>query len=456
MKTPDLLSPLANAPFRRLFLARTGALLGSGLTTIALSLLAYDLVGGQAGVVLGSALALKMIAYVTVAPIVGGYADRMPRRAVLVGLDLARAVLVLGFIMITQVSEIYLLIFLLNACSAGFTPIYQAAIPELLRDSAEYTKGLVLSRISYDLEGLMSPMLSTLALLLVGYPAFFALNAIAFVVSAVLVGTTPLPPPQRSERPASLGVTVSFGLRSYLATPRLRGLLALNAAVAMAGAMIIVNTVVIVRDRFAGSEADVALAFAASGAGSLIAALATPRLLERVTMRSSMLAGAALLPFALLAGALSRNLVELNLAWLLAGIGMSLVQTPAGKVIDASCNAADRSAYFSAQFSLSHAAWLFAYPVAGWTGAFAGLGNAFAVMAAGSLLAFVAALFMWPRRDPEDLWHEHDSLEHSHVHGIDAHHENAQEADSAHAHQHGPRRHKHRFVIDTHHPAWPD
>ena len=72
--SPDLLSPLAHAPFRRLFAARTLALVGSGLSTIALSLLAFDLVGERAGVVLGSALALKMIAYVTIAPVVGGFA----------------------------------------------------------------------------------------------------------------------------------------------------------------------------------------------------------------------------------------------------------------------------------------------------------------------------------------------------------------------------------------------
>ena len=107
---PELLSPLSHPPFRRLFAARTMALLGSGMTTIALSLLAFDLVGDRAGVVLGSALALKMIAYVTVAPVVGGFADRLPRRAMLVGFDLARAALVLAFVGIADPTDIYLLI----------------------------------------------------------------------------------------------------------------------------------------------------------------------------------------------------------------------------------------------------------------------------------------------------------------------------------------------------------
>ncbi len=466
LASPDLLSPFANDAFRRLFAARTIALLGSGLTTIALSLLAFDLVGERAGFILGSALALKMIAYVTVAPVVGGFADRLPRRTLLVALDLARAALVLGFMGVSAVSEIFWLIFLLNACSAGFTPIYQAAIPDLLRDGAEYTKGLVLSRVSYDLEGLVSPMVSTLALLLVGYPTFFALNALAFVASALLVGTTSLPTPERSQRPDSIRFNLGFGLRSYLATPRLRGLLALCTAVAMGGAMIIVNTVVIVRGELHGSEVDVALAFAACGAGSLLTAIATPWLLGRVSLRSNMLCGAALLPFALGTGSLAGSMTGLIAAWLLAGAAMALVQTAAGRVIDASCNPTDRSAFFSAHFSLSHAAWLVAYPLAGWTGAIAGMSAAFAVTASGAVLAGVAAVRLWPRSDPEQLWHVHDEFEHSHVHGADEHHvhdhrsDPSDSSDDSEPHSHGHRhrrvRHTHRFVIDAHHPSWPD
>lgn len=456
LPSPSILSPLGHAPFRRLFAARTLALVGSGLTTIALSLLAYDLAGGGAGIVLGSALALKMVAYVAVAPVVGGIADRLPRRALLVALDLARAALVLAFLWVTSASQIYLVIFVISACSAGFTPIYQAAVPDLLRDSAEYTKGLVLSRVSYDLEALLSPSISTLALLVMGYPVFFALNAAAFLASALLIGTTPLPPSERSQRPTSLGFNLRFGLRSYLATPRLRGLLALCTAVSMAGAMIIVNTVVLVRGRLGGDEADVALAFAASGVGSLLAALATPAILRKVSLRTNMLVGAALLPIALVAGALADDLLGLMAAWLLAGTGMSLVQTGAGRVIEASCNASDRPAFFSAHFSLSHAAWLLAYPLAGWIGAAAGFGAAFAVMTAGAVIAGIAAVRLWPRHDPEHLWHVHEEIEHSHLHGIDEHHARAAtEGQEPHAHRHDRLEHAHRFVIDAHHPLWP-
>lgn len=459
--TTGLLAPLAHAPFRRLFAARTIALVGSGLTTIALSLLAYDLAGGEAGVVLGSALALKMIAYVGVAPVVGGLADRLPRRALLVGLDLARAALVLAFVAVSSTSGIYLLILLLSACSAGFTPIYQAAIPDLLRSSAEYTKGLTLSRVSYDLESLVSPSLSTVALLVVGYPTFFALNAAAFTLSAVLVGSTPLPPSERSERPQAIGFNLTFGVRSYLATPRLRGLLALCAAVSIAGAMVIVNSVVIVRGQMGGSEAELALVFAATGAGSLLAALATPTLVGWISLRTTMLAGASLLPLALAMGAQADDLLGLGLGWFLAGAGMSWVQTAAGRVVEASCRAADRPAFFSAHFSLSHAAWLAAYPLTGWIGAALGIDFAFGLSIALAAAMAVAGLLLWPRHDPEELWHVHEPFEHDHVHEIDEHHGHEQTADGAapaphsHHHRHERLEHRHRFVIDAHHVVWP-
>ena len=73
-----MLTVLANRTYRHLFLAQVIALIGTGLATVALGLLAYNLAGAQAGSVLGTALAIKMVAYVVVAPIVGAFADRLP------------------------------------------------------------------------------------------------------------------------------------------------------------------------------------------------------------------------------------------------------------------------------------------------------------------------------------------------------------------------------------------
>ena len=79
------------------------ALVGTGLSTVALALLAFELAGAGAGIVLGTALALKMVAYVGIAPIVSGLAHRLPRRGLLIGLDIAHAGFVACLPLVTEI-----------------------------------------------------------------------------------------------------------------------------------------------------------------------------------------------------------------------------------------------------------------------------------------------------------------------------------------------------------------
>ncbi len=155
-----MLEVLASRTYRHLFAAQLIALAGTGLLTIALGLLAYELAGADAGMVLGTALAIKMVAYVGVAPIVGAFANRLPRRAFLVAMDLVRAAIALLLPFITDIWQIYVLIFLLQSASAAFTPTFQATIPDVLPDEKDYTRALSLSRLAYDLESLLSPALA--------------------------------------------------------------------------------------------------------------------------------------------------------------------------------------------------------------------------------------------------------------------------------------------------------
>lgn len=455
-----MLAVLANRTYRRLFLAQVTALAGTGLSTIALALLAYDLAGGNAGVVLGTALALKMVAYVGIAPVVGGYAHRLPRRRLLIALDIARASFVLCLPFVTEIWQIYALIFLLNACSAGFTPTFQATIPDVLPEEAQYTRALSLSRLAYDLENLLSPTLAAAALVLLTYDALFAANAVAFLASALLVFSVRLPSPKAQERERGVWRNVTFGIRTYLKTPRLRGLLALSLAVATAGAMVIVNTVVYVRDRLGGSESDTAVAFAAAGAGSMVVAFLLPRFLDRLPDRPFMLAGGAILAGGLLLGLTGPDLLALLPLWFLLGAGSSLIQTPTGRLLRRSAHEGDRPAVYAAQFALSHACWLIAYPLAGWTGGTLGLEAAFAALAAVALAATAAGLVLWPAGDPVELEHRHGAFGHEHLHVHDEHHRHDHEGwegpePHRHPHRHGEMKHKHAYVIDLHHPVWP-
>ncbi|PHS78803.1 MAG: MFS transporter [Rhodospirillaceae bacterium] len=453
-------SPLLNQTYRRLFTAQVVALAGTGLSTIALALLAYDLAGGEAGMVLGTALALKMVAYVGIAPIVGGLAHRLPRRSMLITLDVARAGFVACLPFVTEVWQIYVLIFALNACSAGFTPTFQATIPDILPDERQYIRALSLSRLAYDLENLLSPALAAAALVLLTFDALFVVNAVAFLISAVLVYSVRFPSQKPHEREEGLWHNTSFGIRAYLNTPRLRGLLALSFAVASAGSMVIINTVVYVRDTLGGTNSDTAVAFAAAGAGSMVVALLLPRLLERMADRPIMLGGGAVLTMGLLIGLTGPDFTIILVIWFILGVGSSLVQTPAGRLLKRSAQESDRPAIYAAQFALAHVCWLVTYPLAGWIGAMFGLTTSFAVLGLLTLTATVTAFFIWPVNDPLELEHRHESLKHKHLHTHDKHHHHEHEGWEGpephhHRHRHEALKHKHDFVIDLHHPVQP-
>ncbi|MFD3662534.1 MFS transporter [Streptomyces sp. NPDC058659] len=457
-----MLSVLRNRTYRRLFTAQVVALAGTGLATVALSLLAYDLAGANASAVLGTALAIKMAAYVGMGPVVGALADRLPRRNLLVTMDLLRAGVALSLPFVTQVWQIYVLILLLQTASAAFTPTFQATIPEVLPEERDYTRALSLSRLAYDLESLLSPVLAAALLTVVPYDRLFTGTAAGFLASGILVRATALPAPAPAARAGGLRARAAFGTRILLGTPRLRALLALDVAVAAAGATVLVNTVVLVRDTLGRTPGDVPLALGAYGAGSMAVALLLPRALDR---RPAERAGAprrlpdpggerALMLRAafVLAGALGLLAVGLALTpgawswpgllavWLVLGAATSAILTPGGRLLRRSARSADLPAAFAARFSLSHACWLLTYPLAGWLAARAGLMVSAAVLAGVALLGALAATRLWPRTDPTAPAHAHPELPAGHPHLAEVG---------------GGGRHAHDFRIDELHRRWP-
>ena len=443
-----MLSPLRNQTYRHLFAAQVIALAGTGLATVALALLAYQLAGAAAGAVLGTALAIKMIAYVGVAPIANAYADRLPRRAFLVALDVVRAAIVLLLPFVDQIWQIYVLIFVLQSASAAFTPTFQATIPDILPDEREYTRALSLSRLAYDLESLLSPALAATLLTVMSFHWLFSGTAIGFIISAGLILFTVLPQAQTQAASGGIYARTTRGIRIYLATPRLRGLFALNLSAAAAGAMVIVNTVVYVQSIFQLSEADVALALAMFGGGSMLAALALPRMLDRLPDRPVMLSGAALMAAVMLFIGVQSILWSVDWAlllavWFVLGLGYSAVLTPAGRLLRRSSTPQDRPAVFAAQFALSHACWLLTYPLAGWLGAEAGMSVALVVLVGLTVLGVLLAVALWPSDDPEVLEHIHRDLTPEHPHVRDA------------VKTGRGFKHAHAFVIDDFHRSWP-
>ncbi|WP_411732447.1 MFS transporter [Paeniglutamicibacter sp.] len=392
-----MLAVLRNTVYAKLFGAQIIALLGTGLLTIALGLLAFDLAGGNAGIVMGTAMTIKMVAYVAVAPLISALLAHVPRKRLLVSSDVVRAAVALCLPFVTEAWQIYVLIFLLQSASATFTPAFQALIPSVLPEERGYTRALSLSRLAYDLESLVSPMLAAALLTVLSYHNLFSGTVVGFIGSALLVALTRIPV---TEPPTSVGFIdrLTSGVRAFWVRRAFRGLMALNLVVATTTAMVIVNTVVLVKADLARSQADVAIMLAANGAGSMIVALNIPRLLDRFPDRRVMFCGAAALPVALLAGAAvlqwgtgQAQWFALIGIWFVIGAATSTILTPSSRLLQRNSTEQTRPGIFAAHFSLSHACFLLTYPLAGTLGAVFGLpATAVALVAIGTLGAILA------------------------------------------------------------------
>src|SRR5699024_8983511 len=251
------------------------------------------------------------------------------------------------------------------------------------------------------MESLLSPVLAAVALTFMTFNWLFVGTSVGFVLSAVLVLSTRIPNAAPSGH-AGAWNRVTSGVKVFFATPRLRGVMALNLVVAAPGSIVVVNTVNYVRDQLGGTQADVAWMLAASGGGTLLVALFLPRVLDRIAERVVMMTGAAVL----LAGVLAAVAMTATQAaswmitapiWVVIGAGMAMIVTPTGRVIRGSVAKQELPAGFAAQFSLSHLAWLVTYPIAGWVGTASGFTLAWSILAALAVFGAIAAQMLWPR-----------------------------------------------------------
>ena len=443
--TAARISPLANPTFRRLFAAQVCSLLAIGLMTVAMSLAAYRIGGAAAaGQILGFLLAVKMVAYVGIAPLAEALLAGAPRKRVMVGLNAARMLLLLPMAFATETWQIAALALVFFAVSSGFTPLFQSVIPDVLPDEHAYSRALVWSRIAYTLESVLSPVIAAIVLQLIEAEFLFWVAALAFVGSILGLLITRFPADTGAQRKGPFLTRALNGLHIYRKTPRLRGLFLFNFALSLSMAWVLVNSVVLAGTTLGDAERHFPILMTLYGLGAAIGAVLVPRLIERLDERRVMAVGAlthAALGFGI---ALPLGYAGHLALWLAFGLAASLVLTPGGLVIARSARAVDRASVFAAQFSLSHVGWLVAYPLAGQLAALAGLTPSLLVLSALTAGVALLAIRVWPAADPLTRSHVHPDLPSDHPHLRDT---------PAHGARH---RHAHPFHIDVLHPEWSD
>lgn len=381
--------------YYRLFAAYVLALFATGIATVALALLAFDLSGEESGTVIGTALSIKMLAYVVAAPISAALTERLPRKELLIALDLIRAGSLGLLPFATSATQLYGLVFVFALASATFTLVYMTVVPYLLGNAEDYARSLGRSRIASELDGAIGPLLAAGLLVVATVTGVFVIAALAFVISALLVWKANLPR-HTTRREGGFLRKALRGPRLFVAEPQFRAILALDVAMALASAMVMVNTVVIVQGAFDLDVEAAASAFFVFGAGSVAGALVVSATLSRVPERLVMLGGACLITLSLLAGALAEFALTLLVIWAALGVGVALALTPASYVIRRVAPPDDLQTLFAAQFSITNICLLIAYSAAGWAGAELGIFATFLLFGAAAGAATLAAFRLWP------------------------------------------------------------
>ena len=368
-----MLSVLSEKSFRNLFFAQNFSLLGSGLATIAISLLAFDLTGRNAALILSGLFTIKMLVYVIFSPFAGAIADKFDTKKYLIIQDVIRAIAAFGLIFVSEIWHLYIIILLIYLSTAAFTPIYQSAIPKIFKDETDYTKALSLFRIAQDMENILSYALATLLLLFLNYNLLFVGTFIGYFVSALLISAIIFPFLSKTsgEKENNFSINLTLGIKRYLSISELRGLMFLNLAVSAGGSMILVNTIILVRSSLELSEIAFSITMLIFGAGCIFAAIIIPYLSKEMTASRIMLIGSNLLSLVFVALAFWLIIFDfiwlvLLLAWFISGFGYTLLLTPMGRVIRKVSSVDEFSQVYSAQFSLSHLCWLFMYPLSGY------------------------------------------------------------------------------------------
>jgi predicted MFS family arabinose efflux permease len=177
-----------NRNFRLLWQAQIVSEVGDWLYSIAIYSLLFELTGSAKAV--ATALVLQVLPQFFVGPTAGVVNDRMSRRRVMILADLARAVVVIGMVLVhsrDMIWLLYTLLFLETTLWAFFEPGRGATIPNITSSEAETLTANTLSSTTWSFNLAFGATLGGFVAVWFGRNTVFILNALSFLVSAALL-----------------------------------------------------------------------------------------------------------------------------------------------------------------------------------------------------------------------------------------------------------------------------
>lgn len=290
--------------FRYLYAAQLLSYLGDQVAAVAISVLVFDRT--ESALMAAVAYASAWLPGVVGGPILSTYADRLPRRAVLIVGDLGRALLIAAITVPgLPLWAAIVLLYVAHLFSPPFVAARAAMMPEILPDDDLYVAGNGLSNMTSQLAQLFGFVAGGVIVLAIGPVAALLSNAATFVLSALLIvaGVRSRPAMPQTGRTGLLAQSRD-GVRYLLADPWLRACLALvwiASGFTFAPEAIAYPYAI----SLGGGPAQAGLLLAAPCVGYLLGALTLTRLLhpttrDRLYVPAALLSTLALIPLAFL------------------------------------------------------------------------------------------------------------------------------------------------------------
>lgn len=172
--------------FGLLWWGQTTSQIGEGLNKVALLWFVYELTGSAMKMTMVGLL--QTIPPLVFGPLIGVYLDRLPKKAVMVWVDLVRALLtvlipVLYALDTLSIEGLYGLVFLTSVVSTVFGPALVSAVPLLVRPS-ELMSANALIQGTNNIGMLLGPAISGIMIALIDAENVLFVNSATFLISA--------------------------------------------------------------------------------------------------------------------------------------------------------------------------------------------------------------------------------------------------------------------------------
>ena len=177
-----------NRNFRHLWMAQIVSEIGDWFYTLSIYTLLLQLTGRASSVAL--ALVLQVLPQTLIGPATGVINDRLRRKHVMIAADLVRFVVVLAMLLVRSRSMVWLVYPLLLAetlMAAFFEPARNAVIPNIAPRSEVLTAN-TLSSATWSVNLLIGASVGGVVAAFFGRDVVFVLNALSFLLSAILIG----------------------------------------------------------------------------------------------------------------------------------------------------------------------------------------------------------------------------------------------------------------------------